>query len=126
MVGWPNIGPGPTGMHGEIFIDANQESDAEEGDQRRRLQLVLRVLDVALYLARRFAAAPPDVGPVAEVVGVQFPNAVVGQARALANRPGACFVPDHPEGEFELAPVGGIAIIGESHISRSYCYKITI
>ena len=75
-----------------------------------------RVLDIACgngLTSRRLAAPPPDIGAsgASKIRREQFADAVVRKRRAFANRPRSGFMSNHPEGQLELAALGGVAVI---------------
>ena len=114
-----DVGSRPARSNPVALVDAQQKTGTKESDERCRLQLVIRILDEAADLSRRFAASTPDPGVsrIAEIGTVELADAVVRKARALAN--GACssLVPNHSERQLELALFSGVAIVCKSHKS---------
>ena len=100
------------------LVNANQKTRTEKRYQRRRLHLILSILNETRNLAWRFSAAAFDrIGtPVAEVGSVKFSDPVVAEPGALLD--GTCprLVPNHSKGKFELRPFGRIAVVGETHL----------
>jgi len=109
-----NVRPGPTGMHEIVLVDTHEESCRKQCDKGCRLYSVLRILDETAYLARRLTAATFDVrsAAVTKVGRVKFAYTVIGKSRALSYCSGSCFVANHSQGEFELAALPGVSIIG--------------
>jgi hypothetical protein len=99
------------------FVDPQQAASAEKSDQGCRLELMLRILHKARDLPGRLPApaTDPDAARVIEVACIQFPDPVVGEPGAVADRTRAGFMPDHAERELELAALAGVAVIGQSH-----------
>jgi len=100
-----DVGARPTGVHAVMLINTDQEPRRKKCDERRRLNLILRILDESCNPAWRFTTSSFDAGrsAVAKVSRVQFSNSVVGQSGTFANRAGSCFVANHSKREFELA-----------------------
>jgi len=109
-----NVGARPTGVHAVMLINTDQEPRRKKCDERRRLNLILRILDESCNPAWRFTTSSFDAGrsAVAKVSRVQFSNSVVGQSGTFANRAGSCFVANHSKREFELAAFSRVSIIG--------------
>ena len=108
----------PAGMNPVIPVNTQQQAGTEQRYQRRCLQLVRWRLDEQAYLLRRLATAAldPAAAGVAKISRVELAYAVVGQPGAGTDRTRPCLVPDHPEGEFELAAFAGVSVIGKAHI----------
>ena len=115
-----------------IVVDPQQQAAAEQRDQRCRLQLVLGFPDKAHDLPRRLASPAAHIARarVTKVRGVKLADAVIREPGALADRPGPRLVPNHSERELELAALGRIAVVGQSHINpfmlekdHIQCYK---
>jgi len=100
-------------------IDPQKQAGTKKGNQSGCLQLVVRVLDEQADLLRRLAATPSNhaQAAVTKIGRVELSNPVIAQARAFLDRSRPGLVPDHAKRELELASLGGIAVIGESHLS---------
>ena len=122
----------PTGMNPVSGIDSEQEACTKKRDQRRCLQLIVRILDEETYLLGRFSATPSDCAgaPVAEVSCVKFADPVVTEAGAHLDSACPGLVPNHSKREFELTSFGRIAVVSEAHLflfvlvnAHIQCYK---
>jgi hypothetical protein len=108
-----NVGPWPTGRDIVSAVHAQQKAAAEKRDECCCLQLIVRILDEAGHLSRGFATAAANIhGPgVAKIGVVEFADTIVREPRALAYGSRPRLVTNHPQGQFKLAALGGVAVI---------------
>jgi hypothetical protein len=91
----------------------------------RRLKIELGAPEEKSGLTRRFAAMP-EYAPFAvihHVAAVQLANAIVAQARPLANRERACFVANQAQREIQALTVPRITVIGHSHGGHPFAIR---
>jgi len=109
-----DIGPWPTTMRSSICVQSEYQATTKQSDQRGCLQLMLRVPDETADLLRRLATTALDVPQcgILEIRAIKFADSVIAQSRTLANNVSSGLMADHAQGQFELATLSGVPIIG--------------
>ena len=122
----------PAGMNPVRGIDSEQQARTKKRDQRRRLQLIVRVFDEETYLLRGFSAAASNGAgaAIAEISRIKLANPVVTEPGARFDSACPGLVPNHSKREFELTSFGRIAVVSEAHLflfvlvnAHIQCYK---
>ena len=80
-----HVGTRPAGVYVVFMIDSHQQAGAEQGHQRRGLQLVFGVLDVTSDLSWGLSAPAfhAQVAGITKVGRIELTNAVVGEPRCF-------------------------------------------
>ena len=100
-------------------IDSEQQPRTKKRDQRRRLQLIVRIFDEETYLRGGFSAAASNGAgaAIAKISCIKLANPVVTEAGARFDSACPGLVANHSKREFELTSFGCIAVVSEAHLS---------
>ena len=102
---------------------AHQAVHQEQAGELRRVEIELRVAEEERRLPRRLAAVAGDIAHIAvqDIASIQLADAIVAQARPLADRVSAGFVADQPQRKIKFLPVSRVSIVGHPHGDLPVC-----